>query len=323
MSKIVYSIKLSGVSKKDVFVEASREELRVLLALIEKGGEVDSEEELAKIANATKARCISALTLWEAEGVIAKIDTRPTLSEEFEEKIREGEVDEELSVEVAKSIRDEGLAAMLDECAALMKKTTLSTNDIKNITALYTQYALSAEFIVTLSAYLAGKGKLTSVRLKNEAIKLASKECDTLEELEKYIEARESETGAYWEFRRALGIYNRNLSKSEKEYFRKWSEDFGYSISIVSEAYDIAVLNTGKGSLPYMDSLLTVWHEAGCTTVAECKAKSESDRSEKKSERTAKKAKSKNEPETPRYGNFDINEAFKNALQRSYGEDEK
>ena len=321
MSKVLYSVMPLSLTGKPCFAEATREELRVLLALIERGGEVATEEELARLSDTSKSRCISSLAFWEEGGVISKISHTPTLSEEFEEKIRDGGIDEEDSVEVAKSIRDESLAVMLDECASLMQKTALSTNDIKNISALYTQYALSEEFIVTLAAHLSGKGKLTSVILKNKAIKLVESGCDTLEELEAYIESKEKETGAEWEFRRALGIYNRTLSKSERDYFRKWSEDFGYSVDIVSEAYDVAVLNTGKFSLQYMDSILTSWHDAGCKTVAECRAKRESEKNEQKAKRPVARKTSRTEEEKPRYGSFDINEAFRNALLRSYGED--
>lgn len=322
MSKIIYSHELSGLHKKEAFSDATCEELRVLLALIECRGEISDVAELAKIASVSKPRCTAALTLWEEEGVIRKITDSPSVTEEFEDIIREGGIDEEPSVEVAKSIRDESLAGMLDECASIMKKASLSTNEVKNLTALYTQYALSAEFIVTLAAYLAGRGKLTAVRLKNEAIRLSDKGLDTLEDLEKYIEAREDETDFDWEIRRVLGIYNRNLSKSEKEYFKRWSEEFGYSVNIVSEAYDIAVINTGKGSLPYMDKLLTLWHEAGCTTVSECRAKSESDKNARSTESAPKKEK-RTKSEATRYGSFDINEAFQNALRRSYGDEEK
>lgn len=324
MSNITYKLLPLSVSGTPAFTEATREELRVLLALVECGGRIDSVEELAALSHTTKARCSSALTLWEEEGVIRASSDLPTVTEEFEERISEGGIDEEPSEQVARTVRDEGLRGMLDEVASIMQKAALSTTDIKNISGIYSQYALSAEFIVTLAAYLAGKGKLTSVRLKNEAIRLADRGCDTLEELEKYIEDRESERGIDHEFRRVLGIYNRNLSQSEREYFKKWSDELGYSVSVVAEAYDVAVINTGKGSLPYMDKLLTAWHEAGCRTVAECKSKAAADRAEGRIKTTEKKReRSRTEPEKPRYGSFDINEAFQNALLRSYGDDEK
>ena len=132
----------------------------------------------------------------------------------------------------------------------------------------------------------------------------------------------ENTSGAEWEFRRVLGIYGRNLSVSEKKYFKRWSEELGYSVGVVSEAYDLAVLNTrsGRGDLRYMDSVLTTWHEAGCKTVSDCRQHIESEKAKRQSEKPEAKKREKSAPKTPRYGNFDINEAFNNAVARSFGD---
>lgn len=306
---------------RNEFTEASKEELRALLALIELEGRVDSVEALAEAAGISSARCKAALAFWEESGVIFHDNGEPIVSLEFEDRLKKGEIDEVPAVKVAESIRDEGLADMIHECALLMKQACLPDVDVKNLTALYTQYSLGAEFVVTLAAYLATKGDITVRRLCNEAIRLQGKGCDSIEALEAYITEMESSTGAEWEFRRVLGIYGRNLSQTERDYFRKWAEDFGYSVGIVNEAYDIAVLNTGRGELRYMDSVLTAWHQAGCKTISECRQRVEADRARRSAEqsKSADKKRTKTQPETPRYGNFDINEAFNNAVARSFG----
>jgi DNA replication protein DnaD len=71
-----------------------------------------------------------------------------------------------------------------------------------------------------------------------------------------------------------------------------------------------------------MDRVLTNWYDAGCKTVSECRAYSESERAKSKAQQTEKKY-AKSRPETPRYGNFDVNEAFFNAVERSFGEKEE
>ncbi len=310
------SLRLIG---NTAFTEASREELRALLALIELGGVADDESVLAEAAGISTARCKAALVLWEEAGVITPTG-EPCITEEFSDRLMRGEIDERPATQVARSIRDESLASMLEECATLMGQACLPNTDVKNITALYTQYSLSPEYIVTLAAYLASRGDLTARKLCNEAIRISGKGCDSVEALDAYIKDMEESTGAEWEFRRVLGIYGRNLSVSEKRFFKKWSEEFGYSVNVVSEAYDIAVLNTksGRGDLRYMDSVLTSWHEAGCRTVNECRAKAEADKLVREGEWQEKKYQ-KTKAETPRYGNFDIQKAFDDAVSRSFG----
>ncbi len=324
MPTLKYRIDRIRVIGSAAFSEASREELRVLLALIELSGEVESAEELANAAMISPARCKAALAFWEESGVICTDDGEPKIIEEFEERLVRGEIDEVPAVKVAESIRDEGLALMIQEVAVLIGQPCLSNVDVKNLTALYTQYSLSPDYIATLAYHLSVKGYLTVKRLCDEAIRLCNSGCDTSEALEAYIADIELTSGAEWEFRRLLGIYGRALSVSERRYFKRWSEEFGYSVSIVSLAYDIAVLNTrsGRGDLRYMDSILTSWHEAGCKTVNECRERIEADKARKNAEAAARGGKkaAKSTPETPRYGNFDIDEAFNNAVARSFSE---
>jgi len=321
-----YKIQPLKVTDKEAFFEASAEELRVLLALMELNGNVDTPETLAHLAKISKARASSALVFWQESGVIRDTEATATITEEFEERIRSGEILETDMTSVAKRIRDSALAGMISECAALMNRAALNSSEIKSITALYEQYSLSEEYIVTLAAYLAESGRLTVTKLVNKAIKLSEREIDTSKALEEYIVERESESEAEREFRKLFGIYGRAPSKTEKECFKKWSKDFAYFTDIVGEAYDIAVTSATRGHLKYADKLLTRWYETGCRTLAECKEQYLKDEAEKKDKKAAQ-ANSKNtsyqkKPEPKRYGNFDPKEAFMKALERSYGKKE-
>ena len=284
-----YRVSPLRICQNPSFSEASKDELRTMIALIECDGNMVSAEALAAMAGVSVARCKSALAFWEESGVIAEDDSTPRITEEFEHRLIRGEIDEEPSAQVASDIRDENLASMIDECAAMLGQACLSTGDVKNLTALYTQYKLSPEYIVTLAAHLMAGDRLSVRNLCNQGINLSNNGIIDVESLERYISDKEEGTGAEWEYRRVMGIYGRNLSPSERAYFKKWSKEFGYSTTIVEAAYDIAVLNTksGRGDIRYMDSVLTAWFEAGCRTVSECREKIESDRAKKLAEKPA------------------------------------
>ena len=322
MTKLNYRVNLLRISSNPAFKEATVEELRTLIALSECNGNIDGIKELAAMAGISQARCRSALAFWEESAVIREDDGTPTIIDEFEERLVRGEIDVKPAVEVAESIRNENLASMLDDCATLLGLACLSNDEIKNLTGLYTQYALAPDYILTLTAYKTSKGRTTVRIICNEAIRLSEKGIKTTDALDSYIKCIEESSGAEWEIRRILGIYCRNLSPSEKTYFKKWADDFGYSTAVITEAYDMAVLNskTGRGDLRYMDKILTDWHEAGCRTVNECKARSEAEKAKLTTEKAEKKNK-KSEAPTPRYGNFDAKDAFMKALERSYGKE--
>lgn len=300
------------------FAEASREELRVLVAIGSLGAV--SEEEISAAAGVSRPRALAALAFWVAEGIIE--ETEAAITEEFAERLEIGETIEEPAREVAKTIRDESLAELLSECAALMDKPALSTAEVKIVCALVSQYALTPEYILTLAAYLGGSGKLTAVRLRDEAIRLVGKRVDTTEALEVYIKDRESESSDEQELRRILGIYGRRISSAERALFKKWTEEFGFGTVIIGEAYGICVMNTGKLSFMYMDKIMLGWHKAGCKTLEECRALTAASKAEEKtsSDERPERKKPKTKPEKPRYGDFDINDAFAKALERSYGE---
>lgn len=325
-----YIINLHALPLCESFTEASREELRVLMTLVAEGGEAVSKEALAKLSAVSVARTASALSLWEESGIITPVpssDGHPVaeVTDEFPERLFDSGLYEEPSAEIAKSIRDKSLRELIDECTALMERPALGTQEVKLITATVTQLALSSEYVLTLAAHLAEKNKLTAKRLSELAYSLVGKGIDTLEELERYIKNKENESGDEWEIRHLFGIYNRTLTKTEKHYFERWTKKLGYSINIIGEAYDISVCEKDKRSLSYMDKLLCDWHEHGCKTAEECRARSEQWRASRDAERTEKKLRSakpkKQETDRPKYADFDTEDALMKALERSYGKE--
>ena len=345
--------KKSSAASAESFSEATAEELRVLVVLMESEGEALTYKEIAARASVSAARARSATALWRADGVLdkepvkvgketekadaASIEKAPAtvgaantainnnednVKDEFAERFSSA-MYEERSVETAKTIRDGELAQLLDECATLLDKPALSTEEVKRITSIYSQLSLSAEYIFTLAAHLAENGKFTATNLAKKAESLSEKGIDSLESLCQYIEDAKSENGTDKEFRRLFGIWNRKLSKVEREFFRKWSEDYGYSTEIVGEAYGIMTANNASDglSLKYIDTILTCWHEAGCKTVAQCRAEAERTGAERAEKNASKGGKKKSENK-PKFVDFDVEDAFQRALERSYGKGE-
>ena len=311
--------KLLKLLESPAFLEASRDELRVLLALLAKN--TLSADELSIICGISRARAGSAKIFWNELGILTD-DGAPSITEEFEERLRSGEITEETSKKVAKDIRDLELKNVIDECARLMNKAVLSSAEIKKIAALRTQYALSDEYILVLAAYLSEKNKLTTPRLVDEALKLCSKEIDTVEALENHIKICESENGIIKELRNILSLGTRRLSPKEMGLLTKWSKDYGYFTEIITLAYNICVDNIHAVRLSYIDRVLTTWYESGCRTVSECQKKSEEIKYDF-SKKREKKPTAKPATEKTRYGDFDVKDAFKRALERSYGADDK
>ena len=138
-----------GITESPSFAEASKEELRVLVAMLSLSGEPATESDIARMSGTSSARCRSAIAFWEGAGVL-RVSQADGIVEEFEERLMLGEIDEEPSIEVAETIRDENLATLIEECQTLVGTPCLPPRDVKNITALVSQYGMTPEYILTL-----------------------------------------------------------------------------------------------------------------------------------------------------------------------------
>lgn len=326
MKKKIYKVLPLRVTGTQAFAEASAEELRVLVALVEFDGVATTAEELAERASTSLSRTKASITLWESEGVVKSTSEDSNLYDEFEFVESADNRREMSSLDLAETIRDNKLKELQEEISLIIGKGSMNKSETEAVTSLSTELGLSAEYIVTLASHLMKRYetksvRLTAFRIKNEALKLTAKDITTLEELERYIAASERDTKDESEIRQVLGIYNRAIVKSEKEYYRKWTGEYCFGPEIISEAMDIAVVNTAKNSIKYVDGILTSWYKAGCKTLEDCKKHDAANLEERARRRSERSKNSKTEPKTPKYGNFDPNAAFLAALDRSYSDD--
>ncbi len=323
-----YNFKFTGlkVSETAEFADASLNELRVIQVLSDMGGSA-SDDELTERSGISRARLASSLAFWQEAGVIIPCEDEPVygnkIVDEFPERVILGEPMEESAAEVASTIRSHKLASLFDEIAAMIGKTMLTPMEMKNIAALSSQYGLGEEYIATLAAHLHGKGALTVRNLAAGAKKMADNGIFTVDELERAISEEERTRVQFIEYRRIFGIHNRSFSAKEREYLEKWGNAYAYGTEIIAMAYDITTIKTGGMSFAYMDKLLTDWSTAGCRTLADCEKRYEAVQINKEKEAKEKKKPQridaqKPKKDAPRYGDFDPEEAFRLAVERSY-----
>ena len=319
-----YLINIFKLSERECFADASREELRVLLALISTDGIFSDCEQLAQLSHTSRARAAASLAFWQDAGVITEKKSKQPTDEGISLEYESDEDDETGAAEIAREIKDKGLASLLSECAHLMDKPMLSTAETKKIVNVYLQYALNEEYIITLAAFLKEEKKLTAIKLASDAERLAKKGIDCVEELEIYLSKRAKVSDAEWQYKHFFAIFDRPLSADESERAEKWFSTFGYSEEIIGLAYSITTKNKSKLEISYMDSIITGWYNSGCKTLEDCRAQNERFREEWRAENLTDTQSSpapqrRKQKEKPRYGEFDVTDAFAKALERSYG----
>lgn len=321
MTDYTFKVKLDGITERECFKEASKDELKVLLALASLSGERTTAESIADSLGISKARVMATVTLFEESGVLVRCSDGILAEVEYEFEVKEDKASHS-SLKAAEVIRNCDVRELNREMETLLAKT-LSPREMARLTPLIENSGLSVEFLLQLTSHLKESRMRISIEMiVREANRLIEQNITTLEALEVYINDKESEVAGEHELRSLFGIRGRTLTKSEREFFKRWLHEFGYSTLIIGEAYDINVNATGNRSLSYIDKILTSWHESGCTTLEECRTKVSMRKQEKSktANNSSQKSKKAVEAETPKYTDFNSEDALLRALERSYGD---
>ncbi len=162
------------------------------------------------------------------------------------------------------------LSAAVDQ--ALGKK--LTTPDQKILLGLYDDLGLGADVIFLLvnfclerSAAQFGPGRRPTMRqIEREGYAWARMELLDQERASAYIRKYHRQREALPRMMRLLGLGDRKISASEEKYLLAWNE-MGFEDGAVELAYDRTVLKCKELKWPYMNKILTAWHEKGLHTV--------------------------------------------------------
>ena len=87
-----------------------------------------------------------------------------------------------------------------------------------------------------------------------------------MEEAAAYIQTQNLRNSRLHKLLQQLQIRGRTLTPGEEKYAQSWL-DMGFDEEAISMAYERTCLNTGSLSWPYMNKILTRWHESGLHTA--------------------------------------------------------
>lgn len=158
---------------------------------------------------------------------------------------------------------------------------TLSDNDIEILYWFYDYLLLSPEVITMLLEYCVSNGKRNMKYIEKTAINWHENNITTVEAADRYMTERREQNSFMGNMKKLLGIDNRNFSKTEETYLKKWADDFGMSEDMIALAYEYCIINTGKLTFPYMNTIIENWHSKGILTVPEAEQEKEAYKSGK------------------------------------------
>ncbi len=167
---------------------------------------------------------------------------------------------------------DTSFRSLYGEVQRLLGRS-LNTEELKILLGFIRYLGLPGEVISVLVSYCRDrarqKGSLRNPSLRSiekEAYRWAEQGIDTLEEAAAHIHTQNVRQSRLFHLMELLQIRGRTLTAAEERYAQSWL-DMGLSDEILSLAYERTCINTGGLNWPYMNKILTSWHQAGLSTA--------------------------------------------------------
>ncbi|MCD8055402.1 MAG: DnaD domain protein [Clostridiales bacterium] len=255
-----------------VLKNASRGDLAALFLLMSKsgGGEFEiSDGELSE-AGISRDELDNALSFWNDAGVI-DADVPP------KKNARGAKLDPDTSLHLTNSEASKVIGEsperlrLVDACQQTMGKI-FNSAESGLILSLRECLGVGDDYILMLIAYAAEHGKKSVRYVEKMAYGLYERDITTADELEAYLCRLSAAEVAQGKYRQLVCGDGRALTKKEKDALDRWVNDYKFGFDMIELAYEKTVNATGKASLPYIDKILTRWHDEGIFTLDDAAA---------------------------------------------------
>lgn len=208
-------------------------------------------------AKATLAR----LGLDDAREKPLQRDVRPTYTE----------------ADVTKNLQNsKQFPALVGEAQRILGRV-LSTEELKCLLSIQEYLRLPMDVVVILISYCVQRNRTRGVRapsmrnIEKEAYRWADNGIDHVDTAVRYVQAQLARQSRHGRIAAILQITGRRLTQAEENYVNQWV-DWGFPDDAIRLAYEKTCLNTGGLKWPYLNSILSSWHDKGLRTVDEIRA---------------------------------------------------
>lgn len=169
--------------------------------------------------------------------------------------------------------------------AEQLLKKPLTQREITSLYSFMQDYSMTQEMVLLLLEYCVTMDKTNFSYIEKVADGWKEQGINTLAEATKVLNRLNKEVRMQKKCRRMFGL-DRELSQTELNYIARWVSELSMSEAMIRTAYEKTVTNTGKISMPYMNTILKSWFEKGIKTVSQIQEK-ESAVAQKPKSRTA------------------------------------
>ncbi len=279
---------------------ASEDFVKVLLVLLASAGNDLSENEIAEMSGVSQSNVSDAINFWAEHSVISKDKEmlspagmpestahaakeiavkNPLVQEVIKSQKKETDfiVGKNTKIRTSDPVRLSGFELSkriesTDELKWLVSETErlfgrfLNQSEISALVSMFDYAGLAADIIVMLIEYCISIDKANIRFIEKTAYNWADLGIDTHRAVEDHINSLITEKNNEYLIKSTLEIHGRNLTTKQKEFVSVWLEKWQFSIEMIKLAYEMCIDNTSKLSFPYINKILSNWHEKNIKT---------------------------------------------------------
>lgn len=329
MAKTAKKIKYRNAQLPDnlgqILANADENDLKILIALMmsaNENGEIPEDFSVSRALGVQKSDVTASVKFWRGAGIIeggaasaakakpqANTAAHPESSAQskFATAHRDGAVE---TSDVFSSYRSDELAslfekrrisaAFIDEAQRVFGKT-FNSYDTGIVVGLVDRLGFEEEAVLAILAYMTKIGKKGLRYTEKVAISFYDEGYTRTHEVVERIAQIERSKEVISKVKQLFGASNRELSKSEKTMFEKWTQKFGYDIDVIRMAYDITIDIKHEPIPKYTGAILESWYNEGLRTA----------------EDVAAHERAKKENKSVEGKSYDLDDFFEAAIQRS------
>lgn len=156
--------------------------------------------------------------------------------------------------------------------AEQLLKKPLSQREVTSLYSFMQEYSMSQEMVLLLLEYCVTIDKTNFSYIEKVAEGWHGQGINTLSEATKVLNRLNKEVRMQKKCKKIFGL-DRELSQTELNYIARWVSELSMSEAMIRTAYEKTVTNTGKISMPYMNTILKSWFEKGIKTVSQIQEK--------------------------------------------------
>lgn len=286
-------------------------QLKVLLWELRHAGKNFEPQDIAKALSIDKADVNDAMLYWQQTGLFAEKDGEltPNENDTVKQEVPAPEVKPEPALEIVPEVKQHKVLSRPQkadnafvakrmcesaEIACLMQEAEqvfgrlISNGDSSTLLMLHDDYGLPSDVLTMLLQYAVSIGKPNMRYIEKVAMNWADEEINTHEKAEDRLRRLAESKQAWHVVEQSVGTAHRAPSTKEQSFAGVWVNEWHFSSTLIHEAYERSVDNTGKFSVSYMNKILERWSKEGITTLEQTQKDKDDRSAARKSDKPAK-----------------------------------